>query len=141
MFRTENSKIRRLMAGTMSLWLSALVVLCCCGSMAAGAEDPDSCPLAKYSEHCDKQQAVDPTISSVQKHESDCMSCCSIMREVYQQTRMTEQKVNFDAKPVEIIDIPVFVEVPLLAFEPETYYRDEIIPHPKIHILNRVLLI
>lgn len=134
--------MRRAIAATLSVWMAVLVVVCCCGSMAAAeGENPESCPLAKYSEHCNKQSVSDPSIPSVNEHGSDCMNCCSIVREVYQQSRKSENKVEFDARSLEIIE-PERAETPSnVTFQPEHVFAASIIPHPKIHILYQVFLI
>lgn len=122
---------KQLTAGFLSIWLSGVVLLLCCGNMEARAAEAaaDSCPLARMS-HCDKQRQArsdsdenNPDFAGVQK-QSQTFDCCGFLPKVFDKARKIEkipQIALTAAAATEKIPAPKFSFVAQAAESPKIY--------------------
>lgn len=83
--------VRKILAGTMAVWLSGIVFLACCQQLNARSMEMESCPLAKMSEHCDKATRQDADRAFVELTEQPSVDCCGFLPVVFDKSRKIEQ--------------------------------------------------
>ena len=89
------------LAGSMAVWLSGIVFLFCCQEMSA-ATQPEFCPLAKMSGHCDKAD-LNSDSSVVENTSAQHFDCCAFLPVVFDKAR----KVDTVQKQVAITSEPI----------------------------------
>ncbi len=114
------STTHRALAGFMAMWLSGVLFLICCANMGARAAEPEFCPLAKKSAHCDKAKSDDGVPSVTTPISETSMYCCGFLSAVFDKSRKVEQSQNMALlaeEPVEPRQIraPALDHSPLLA--------------------------
>lgn len=118
----------------MATGLSGVLFLICCANMEAMAAEPEFCPLAKKSAHCDKAKPADGVPSVTKPVTETPVDCCGFLSAVFDKSRKVEksQKVALLAQePVEPhqIRVPAADDSPL----PAAY-------HPRLPNLQRTFI-
>ena len=122
----------------MAMWLSGFVLLFCC-HFAAAASGPDSCPLAKSSDHC--KRAAQSDQATVVPHASDTLGCCQILPAIFDKAR----KVEKTKKPAAVVAKAEKVRNPMVGPASSGVliprYSPRLIDQHGIHLRNRVFRI
>ena len=118
----QNSVTKRIFAGLLTVWLSGIVFLFCCGAMpttqaVAEAESESCCPLAKMDHHCDKP-AVGETTAAENAERFDAFQngksafdCCGFLTHVFDKARKAEI-----VKQIAAVAEKTVIETPKFAF-------------------------
>jgi len=128
----------RSMAAFMAVWLSGVVFLLCCPSMAA-ASPKAACPLAAASDHCKRSAKKDSDV--VSRQGLAATFCCEFLPAVFDKSRKIERAERVSAavsKPVSIRRLEVAVVVKSSGF---IQYSSPLIDQHEIFLRNRVLRI
>ena len=97
----------------MSVWLSGVVFLLCCEKINGKTSEPEFCPLAKMSGHCDKAGQANSNSLVIETANETCADGCGFLPVVFDKTRKIEQNRQHTAPASNIV--PVQFSPPALA--------------------------
>ena len=139
--KVSQRNIKRIISGSLIVWLSGIVFLFCCEMPKAQASTTESCPLAKKND-CSKQSNVE-TISDFTLLQTNHQSfdCCKFLTLVFDKARKVEktQKAETAITIVKVFQ-PLFSAVNH-QFPPKKNFHPIVINRENIHLKNCVFRI
>ena len=139
--RRTTNRIHKTFTAFMAIWLSGVVFVGWCGAMNFGSSDRVSCPLAKVSNHCDKQAGKTGSHTVVKLSENRYFDCCGFIPLVFDKARKVDSRQAETGPAAETLNVRF--EIPPYTGVGETT-RPRYKPPPKyrkLFITNRVLRI
>jgi len=105
----SQQNIKRIISGSLIIWLSGVVFLFCCGMPKTQASNAESCPLAK-THHCSKQSNAETISDFVSiEREPQSLECCKFLPLVFDKARKIEKIQKFEkARTIVKVFQPVF---------------------------------
>lgn len=120
--------------GFVTVWLSGILLLFCCGAMPAKAE---SCPLARAGSHCDKSQKAesDNNTKHFSRSSVPSVNCCSFLPALYDKARKIQK--NDSIESAELVEIAVPFES---YFNKLSRITTKFAYHPRIFVTKKIFI-
>ncbi len=127
----QNTK--RIIAGSLIVWLSGVIFLFCCEPMKVQASENESCPLAKTHNSCYKTKTEDNSqFSSIERNLT--LDCCKFLPQVFDKARKNEK-----IQKAEVAAAIVKISAPKLFFAKHEYNQPKVFKSPVLERGNTYL--
>ncbi len=139
--KSFHRNIKRIISGSLIIWLSGIVFLFCCEMPKVQASNVESCPLAK-TQHCSKQSNVETiSVFALLQTNQQSYDCCHFLSRVFDKARKIEkiQKAETAQTTVKVFQ-PVFSAITHSFSAPKSFHS-VVINRENTHLKNCVFRI